>query len=129
MSFWRSPAFKKLNRAWRKKLLTKGFIDLEDESGDLSHQGTVREDLSQRTAFRSMGSYNELREYYIWAEHMVTEAHFQSTLDRKIWALHAQGWTTHEIAGHLPLSYRQIARKIPVIREYVRMQFSRKKAA
>ena len=35
MGFWKRDDFKKLNRVWRERLKDSGFIDLEDEKGNL----------------------------------------------------------------------------------------------
>lgn len=38
MGFWKREDFKALNKHWRKLLRDSGFVDLEDEKGNLSQK-------------------------------------------------------------------------------------------
>src|ERR1017187_8764867 len=130
MSFWKSHPFKKLNRKWRERLKKAGFRDLEDDSGKLTHEGTVVQDLSRRASFRA-DLVEETRQYFSWAEDMANHARFQSTLDKKIWALHAKGESLREIAEHLPvrLDHTTIGDRIHRIRDYLRLHAKQSRIA
>lgn len=129
MSFWNSHQFKKLNRKWREKLAKSGFKDLEKPSGAPLRDALVWDDLKARASFKPE-IVEEVAQYYRWAEDMANHGRFKSTIDKKIWTLHAKGETSREIADHLPVKLDQstICAHIRKTRDYLRLQIRKKSA-
>lgn len=120
MSGFKTPEFRRLRGQFYRKLKASGFRDIENEQGYLTDHQT-QYDFEQRIQFRP-GLFEENRDYFIWAEHMVNLALFESAQDRKIWILHAQGVSSHEIAGKVKCSQTWASRKIRTIRKYLIVQ-------
>lgn len=125
MSVFESTKFKKLRAKWEQKLIKSGFRDIENARGDLiDHRST------QDTWRRINGSKEVLdaaQEYYYWAGGMVSRGKFQSTLDKKIWKLHAEGFSSRRIAEDVPLKQWAICKRIRRIRDYLILQHSESK--
>lgn len=112
---------RELQKKWYARLKRAGFQDIENSRGELVDHRSVL-DFSQRIGFRA-GFWENIRDYYIWAEHMVTLGQFESRMDKKIWALHAQGRSSWEIGEHVSFDHKWILRKIKKIRSYLRLQW------
>lgn len=110
-----------LQTAWRKRLEDAGFEDIEDSRGRLVVYESPYYFTRHLTNFKS-GIMEAVRDYYIWAEHMVLLGRFKSGRDRKIWRLHATGKTSRQIERKLAVDQSYICRKIKEIRTYLKAQ-------
>ena len=120
MSVFDTPEFRRLKDEFYRKLKASGFRDIENEQGYLTDHQT-QFDFEQRLLFRP-GLFEENRDYFIWAEHMMTFGSFQNHQDQTIWKLHALGVSSHEIAGEVNCSQTWASRKIRGIRKYLIIQ-------
>lgn len=112
---------KELQKKWYDKLRRSGFEDIENSRGELIDHQSVH-DFSQRIGFR-VEFWENVRDYYIWAEHMILLGTFKSKMDKKIWTLHAHGQSSRDIEEHISFDHTWISRKIKKIRAYLRVQW------
>lgn len=125
MSAFDSTKFKQLKSKWYKKLVKSGFRDIENSRGDLvDHRST--QDLWRRIN-GSTEVFDAVQSYFYWAGDMVSRGVFASMLDKKIWKLHAEGWSTRRIAHDVPLGQWAVSRRIRKIRVYLKEQHSKAK--
>lgn len=125
MSVFSSTKFKKLKTKWDQKLKKSGFEDIENSRGDLvDHRST--QDLWKRI-HGSVDVFAALQTYYYWAGDMVSRGKFKSSLDKKIWKLHAEGYSSRRIALDVPLKQWAICKRIKKIRSYLQQQHSESK--
>lgn len=120
VSVFDTPKFKKLHAQWEKKLASQGIPDIEDRQGRLKDNKDLIQ-LSRRTGFKT-DVYISVRDYFIWVDHSLNWAQFESRTDEMIWILHGRGKSSHEIADEVCLDQTWVARKIKRIRTYVATQ-------
>jgi hypothetical protein len=91
---------KALIKKWYDKLKAENFYDIEDNKGYnnvITHEGAhfYKKDAGQAAA---------AADYFYYAVHFANEHTFDSVLDQKAWALHADGFSMREIAKEIGCS-------------------------
>lgn len=95
MSF-RSNDFKKLKKEWYQKLRDSGFTDIED--CDSERELLIRWDSVYIINRYTPDSYRAIRHYFVLASQLLHEYDFENEFERKVWSLHADGFSIREIA-------------------------------
>jgi hypothetical protein len=105
---------RRLEAEWRAKLKASGFADLEgsDRDGPLSDRGKphVRGNLDSVTEadHGQEALHRRLADgaaYHGWAVSVLREHRFRSSLERRIWARHAEGYGLATTAQTLGITY------------------------
>jgi hypothetical protein len=98
---------KSLQDKWYKKLKDSGFDDIEYQGHGTDFLNLLRPkwkttNSSQVRQPSSEGTFEGIRDYYIYAEHFLNEPYWE--LEKKVWQLHAEGKSIRETAKDLNIS-------------------------
>jgi nucleoside-specific outer membrane channel protein Tsx len=91
-----SKEFLKLQAQWYKKAAKSEYLDIEQDEDNLKIW-----DGHRIKAKYTPETFQAKQEYYIMAGQFLYNHEFKSTLDRKIWEMHAEGLTAPEIVVKL----------------------------
>jgi hypothetical protein len=103
---------KQLTRKWYKKLKDSGFDDIEEPSKSgyptLKFWGSdaLRQRNSGQLRMESVQRYYELAGQFFW------DANFDTSAEKRIWKMHADGVSGYEIASKLKMSKSVVYRVI-----------------
>lgn len=89
----------KLTKVWYKKLKKSGFEDIEQADGKLKEWHSFKFAVAGQNAVQIYAK----TKFYDSAREMLTKHTFETTQDRKIWALYSEGESARGIAKKLKL--------------------------
>lgn len=95
-----------LTKEWYAKLEQSGFSDIETADGYLKVW-----DSFQLVRVRNAVRAEEQREYYICAEHFLTNHKFDSDIQKQIWKAHSEGHSIREIETAIRKSGRKTSKQ------------------
>lgn len=109
---------KKIKSEWDEYLKSCGFVDIEKTNRHVDLGSTA--DLGERTAFKNKITFEAKQNYFIWASQMLNVGKFESVNHQVIWELHADGFTSREIAPVIGLDQSNVVRAIKRIENYLK---------
>lgn len=114
-----SDQFKRLQAHWYAKLRASGFDDIEDAKGDirLAHQ-LVRTNDERHPFSYTVSVLDNTRRYYELAEHLA-ESLTRRDPRRKVWILHAQGYSDRELERRTGVSRYLIGQQTRELRALI----------
>lgn len=105
----------KLKKIWDKKLAKSGFEDAEAENGTLKRHHGYDFRRKRRTAMQMAHQAT----YYHRAQDMLNWYTFDTSTEKKLWAMHAEGATCREIATALKTNRDKVNKTIMRIRKLI----------
>ena len=124
----KTPAFKKLQKYWYKKLADSGFEDIEDTDNDtlkrfslaLARSKSSRPCPNNERYEREMTRYRANQEFYTLCRHFLHSPEFETLVAkrpkyRKAWEMYCEGTILQVIADEIKMhrcSVRYIVRKL-----------------
>jgi hypothetical protein len=109
-------SYAELRAEWYARLAADGFQDIEKPDGTLMDRGRLAYARSQSPAVRSARAA-----YYSAAAAYLHETPWADLLERRIWALHAEGETVRAIAEQVGQSKDYVQRRVTCHRLAMRL--------
>lgn len=114
---FKTKEFKLLKAKWDAKLAAKGFNDIESTRGNVSY---LKVHECRKFHRREPQYYDETQEYFLRATHLLQTHKFGSVRERKVWELHADGWTVREIETKLKFYRNGVHQVILKLRKLIK---------
>ena len=99
--FHKTPAFKKLNEKWKKKLEKSGFDDIEQDEEHLKLLHSTQ--FYRARANEQAGGIQAKMDYYHLTTQFLNEYSFETAQDKRIWEEHDKGLKVPEIVKELKI--------------------------
>lgn len=92
--------FIQLQKEWYKRLKDSGFNDLESFDTEGQPNDLLKTDVRIDTK-KSVNIYQAKQDYYRFAGQFLYDYNWQNALERLIWELHSEGFSSREIQKEL----------------------------
>ena len=107
-----------LRSEWLEYVKAAGFIDIENQAGDIIDHATNIQSYHFKTEVQAKAKES----YYSWARAKLQEGAFQSQKERIVWEYHAEGWSRRSIAKAIGNKPSWDGRLINKIKDYLTTQ-------